>query len=556
MKAFAELYEKLDATTSTNSKIEAMAQYFRIAPSNDAAWALFFLTGRKLKRFISSRLLREWTLQLTQTPEWLFDESYSSVGDTAECCALLLDSLPRGEAIEEAQLSVWMNEKILPLFKQDPDEQRKAVTSWWAGLERSHIFTLNKILTGALRVGVSQSLVSRALAEVSGHPTTEIAHRLMGDWEPSGEWYEGIVSAEAHIGSISKPYPFFLASPLEKETTELGEPHEWQAEWKWDGIRAQLVRREGETFLWSRGEELITERFPEITQGSLTLPEGTVVDGEVLAFKDGQVMPFGILQKRIGRKTLSKNILKDAPAVLMAYDLLEHEGIDLRDRPLSERRALLEKLLVGRSSVVQISPSVQFSSWADLATQKESSRDRGVEGFMLKRKSSVYQGGRKRGDWWKWKIDPLTVDAVLIYAQAGSGRRANLFTDYTFAVWSGDTLLPVAKAYSGLDDQEIAELDNWIRRNTQDRFGPVRSVTPFHVFELAFEGINASPRHKSGIAVRFPRILRWRRDKKVRDADTIETLRAMIKDVVKEADENANSKEHDLRRDQALEEAR
>jgi DNA ligase-1 len=550
MRAFASLYERIDATTSTNAKVQAMVDYFQAAPPADAAWALYFLTGRRMKRFVSSRAIRAWTLQLTGIEDWLFQESYNSVGDSAETCALLLDStgFSRTSLASDESLASWMNSKIIPLIGQDEDVQKQEVISWWKNSDRLEIFILNKLLTGALRVGVSQSLVSRALAKIAGVETAEISHRLMGQWEATPEWYASLLNAEAGSRSLSHPYPFFLASPLEREAEELGSPREWQAEWKWDGIRAQLIRRGGEVFLWSRGEELITDRFPEITQAALKLPDGTVLDGEILAMKGEQVLPFGILQKRIGRTKLSKGILTEAPAGFMIYDLIEENGTELRSATLKDRRQRLENLIEGKSPF-HLSPKIEFASWADLANRRKESRDRKVEGIMLKRLSSSYQAGRKRGDWWKWKIDPLTVDTVLIYAQAGSGRRANLFTDYTFAVWSGEQLVPVAKAYSGLSDEEIAKLDSWVRRNTKDRFGPVRSVTPQHVFEIAFEGINSSPRHKSGVALRFPRILRWRTDKKIQDADTLETLQALIDSDERVRHEKASSPQYDLATD-------
>lgn len=554
MKQFAELYERIDSTTSTNDKVNAMADFFEASSPADSAWALYYLTGRRLKRFISSRSLREWTLELTDVREWLYDECYSSVGDTAECCSLLLDSYDLDQFDRSntpdylLPLDEWMENRIKPLAKADELVQKEAVVQWWTQLDRHGIFILNKLLTGSFRVGVSQSLVARALAKVSKQEVSEIAHRLMGDWEPTPEWYTQLVSEDMGARALSTPYPFYLASPIEKEVDELGSPSEWQAEWKWDGIRAQVIRRGSEVFIWSRGEELMTDRFPEIAQAALTLPEGTVIDGEILVMKGTSVLPFAILQKRIGRKALSKAILTEAPVALMVYDLVELDGQDLREKPMKERRAELERVLDGKSQVFHLSPTIRFESWDELREIRKGSRERSVEGIMLKRLSSPYLAGRKRGDWWKWKIDPLTIDAVLIYAQAGSGRRANLFTDYTFALWEGDKLMPIAKAYSGLSDEEIGKLDHWIRRNTQDKFGPVRSVNPHHVFELAFEGINASPRHKSGVAVRFPRILRWRHDKKPQDADKLDTLKAMI-------DGTRSSEQYDLSADPALEKA-
>lgn len=538
MKRFAQLFNELDSTTSTNLKVDAIVRYLRDVDSADAAWALFFLTGQRLKRLLPARELWTWTEQVTGIPEWLMAESYSSVGDSAECCALLIGSMresgaePENKA-KELCLRDWMQERILPLKDLNYEEQRAAVLRWWSELNEFQVFILNKLLTGAFRVGVSHNLVIRALEKFSqekGQPltTAELAHRLMGQWSPNPESFDALFSPGDETKIDSRPYPFFLASPLEKEIEEIGEPSDWQAEWKWDGIRAQLIRRGQKVYLWSRGEDLITERFPEIVQAAYTLPDGVVLDGEVLAFKDEKVLPFSVLQKRIGRKKLSKNILEEAPAAFMVYDLLEFQHQDLRELSMSERRNQLEYLIKGKSQVFQISPIIQFSSWDELAEKRKESRSRDVEGIMLKRKTSPYQTGRRRGDWWKWKIDPYTVDAVLIYAQSGSGRRANLFTDYTFAVWKGSELVPVAKAYSGLTDEEIAVLDNWIRKHTRDKFGPVRSVEPEHVFEIAFEGIAESPRHKAGIALRFPRISKWRSDKKPQDADTIDTLRELL----------------------------
>jgi DNA ligase-1 len=388
-------------------------------------------------------------------------------------------------------------------------------------------FAWNKLLTGEFRVGVSQSLVVRAIAETSGISTEVIAHRLMGEWQPTAEFWKQLVAPDTADADVSQPYPFFLAYPLEGAVQDLGDIHDWQIEWKWDGIRAQLIRRQWRTFLWSRGEELITDRFPEIEALGALLPEGTVIDGEVLPWKDGAPLPFAQMQRRIGRKVLGQKILSEVPVVLIAYDLLEFEGVDIRDRPIEWRRAQLEAIAPPHSALV-VSPLVAAASWDDLARLRQESRARKVEGCMLKRHGSPYRVGRRRGDWWKWKIDPYSVDAVLIYAQPGSGRRASLFTDYTFGIWDNGKLVPFAKAYSGLSDEEIRQVDAFVRRNTIEKFGPVHAVKPELVFELAFEGIQLSPRHRSGIAVRFPRMARWRHDKKAEDADSIETIRALL----------------------------
>jgi DNA ligase-1 len=524
MRRFCQLYETLDGTTRTNAKVEAMVRYFDTAPAEDAAWAVFFLTGQRLKRLVSGRALRAWAQQRTGLPEWLVDEAHAAVGDSAETAALLLDAA-EPDATPSLPLHRWLEERILPLHGQPADRQYAAICAWWQELPRAELFILNKLLTGAFRVGVSKLLVVRALAEVARLPRATIAHRLMGRPQPSASWYRSLLAAET-ADDRARPYPFFLASPLEADPKTLGPLEDWLAEWKWDGIRGQLMRRSGEIFLWSRGEELITERFPELVQAAARLPDGVVLDGEVLAWDDG-VLPFSVLQRRIGRDRLTPQLLQDAPVAFLAYDLIEQGGIDLRALPFAERRARLEKL-VEVSSRLLVSPEVLAGSWDELAARRADARERRVEGLMLKRRDAPYGTGRQRGAWWKWKIAPLTLDAVLVYAQAGSGRRASLFTDYTFAVWRGEELVPIAKAYSGLTEQEISALDRWIRANTVDRFGPVRQVEAVHVFELAFEGINRSTRHKSGVALRFPRIARWRTDKPAAEADRLEHVHALL----------------------------
>ena len=542
MIEFARLFERIDQTTSTNLKVDAMAEYFTAAPPDDAAWAVFFLTGRRLKRHVPSASIRDWTLAATGFDDGMIQECYSVVGDGAETAALMLDQVARQVTVSGPGLSLseWINDRILPLKQLDPATQQARVTDWLLSLDRWERFTLLKLLTGELRVGVSQTLVVRALAQAAQLPTTTIAARLMGDWQPTAEWYASLMAHGETAEDRSRPYPFYLASPLEDDINTLGDPNDWLIEWKWDGIRAQLIRRgDGRgadgVHLWSRGEELITHRFPEIAAAATRLPNGTVLDGEVLAFRDDRPLPFSALQQRIGRQKLVAQMVRAVPVVFMTYDVLEHQGQDIREQSLSQRRARLEELLttvVGTgfipAGILRPSPRVDVATWKELATLRDQSRARGVEGFMLKRLDSPYGVGRKRGDWWKWKVNPYTIDAVLIYAQPGSGKRASLLTDYTFGVWDESTLVPIAKAYSGLSNEEIAELDRWIRRHTRERFGPVRHVEPVHVFELGFEAIAASSRHKSGIAVRFPRMLRWRKDKPANEADTLETVRQLL----------------------------
>lgn len=526
MRLFADLYAALDETNRTNDKVAALAAYFRSAPDADAAWALYFLSGRKPRQAMAGNVLAGWAVAEAGLPAWLFDESYLAVGDLGEAIALIL---PAAAVSTTRPLHEWVEQVLLPLRQVDEISRREAVLTAWRQMDDRQRFVWNKLLTGAFRVGVSQKLVVRALAEVSGVPTEVIAHRLMGSWEPSAAFFARLLAADTHDADASRPYPFFLAYPLENDPARLGSLADWQVEWKWDGIRAQVIRREGQVFVWSRGEENLTERFPELVTAGSALPDGTVVDGEIVPWREGAVLPFAQLQRRIGRLKLTKKVLAEAPAALIAYDLLEWKGVDVRDQPLAWRRGQLARLVAAAAQPnFLLSPLAEAPTWEALAALREISRERNAEGFMIKRRDSPYGVGRQVGGWWKWKIAPYTVDAVLIYAERGHGRRASLYTDYTFGVWHAGQLVPFAKAYSGLTDAEIRQVDAFVRRNTVEKFGPVRTVTPALVFELAFEGIQRSGRHKSGLAVRFPRIARWRHDKKIEEADSLETIRALL----------------------------
>lgn len=563
MKAFADLYARLDATTSSNAKLAAMQDYFAAAPAEDAAWAVYFLAGGRPRQLVPTRLLRETAMRAAAVPDWLFEECYQAVGDLAETISLLL---PEADHVDDEGLAVWMQERLLPLRGLPPEELAARLPTLWARLDRRSLMLSLKLITGAFRVGVSKLLVTRALAALRDLDSKRVAQRLVGytdlSHRPSAEGYLALVadeSADEHAQRGGQPYPFFLAHPLQAPAERfdelLGAPRDWLVEWKWDGIRAQLVKRDGRLWIWSRGEELVSDRFPELCALAGCLPDGTVIDGEIVVWREASpqealqtlddapatprfgAQPFALLQQRIGRKNLTARVLQDAPVAVLAYDLLEWQGHDWRPRAQQERRRQLEALVAGCAHpALMTSPLLQADSWAELARQREASRCLGVEGLMLKSGAGQYGVGRTRdvGLWWKWKIDPYAVDAVLIYAQRGHGRRASLYTDFTFAVWDGEPgdaerkLVPFAKAYSGLTDEQMRQVDAIVRKTTVEKFGPVRSVTPTLVFELGFEGIAASSRHKSGIAVRFPRMLRWRHDKRVEDADTLATLQALL----------------------------
>ncbi len=526
MKKFAQLLLDLENTSSTLKKVAALRAFFHEAEPTDRVWAIALFTHRRPKRKVTTRLLAEWAVEESGLDTWLFEESYAVVGDLAETLSLIL---PTNEQTTNESLTYWIDWLLSMEQDSELDKKRKILETWRV-LDQQERFVFNKLITGGFRVGISKNLITRSLAEVTNQETTEMSHRLMGNWDPSKITYEELILKKDENEDLSKPYPFYLAYPLESEVDALGKESDWIAEWKWDGIRSQLIKREDQLYLWSRGEELITEKFPELHVLNDLLPEGTVIDGELLPFKDGQPLSFALLQTRIGRKNITKKQLIEAPARILAYDLLEFEGKDIRKEPIHKRRTHLADILSDEavSEYVMLSDQVAFSSWHQLAELRKESRAHYAEGFMLKHKDSVYQTGRKRGDWWKWKVDPLSIDAVMIYAQKGHGRRADIYSDYTFAVWDGEGLVPFAKAYSGLTDKELLEVTRFVRGNTLERFGPVRTVNATQVFEIHFEGIAESKRHKSGIAVRFPRIHRWRRDKTPEEANTLDDLKSLL----------------------------
>lgn len=526
MKKFAQLFAQLDQTTKTLKKVEYLVSYLNEADDQDKLWAIAILSHRRPKRTVKTSLLRAWASEIANVPLWLFEESYHVVGDLAETIALVL---PAKTQQHSKRLTDWID-IIKSLDKKEEDFKKAVVIDAWSGMDYHERFVFNKLITGGFRIGVSQKLMLRAIAQYEGQEENAMAHRLMGNWTPDTTTYDELIRSENPLDDISKPYPFYLAYSVESHPSELGDISEWLLERKWDGIRGQVIVREDQVFVWSRGEELVTDKFPEYQSLGLDLPNGTVIDGEILPFENGKPLTFNVLQTRIGRKNITKKILQSAPVILMCYDLLEHDGKDIRNLPLRERRKLLIRLLKDHDTkgTCKLSEGVVVKNWDLAAIERSKSRSLMSEGLMIKRLDSEYKIGRKKGDWWKWKIDPLSIDAIMLYAQSGHGRRANLFTDYTFAVWDGDNLIPFTKAYSGLTDKEFNEITRWVRTNTKEKFGPVRSVNPELVFEIAFEGINVSKRHKSGISLRFPRMLRWRRDKKAEEANTLNDLKKML----------------------------
>lgn len=532
MRGFASLIKTLDSTNKTNVKVQALTDYFLVASDKDKVWTIAILSHRRPPRPVNTTLLREWASELANIPLWLFEESYHIVGDLAETIALIV---PSSKTSTEKTLTQFLEEMISLKKKSDVDKKTYLFENWKV-LDYYERFVFTKLITGGFRIGVSQKLMTRALAKATEIDEDILAYKLMGNWDPNTITFQELILEENESDYLSKPYPFYLAYAIENEPEDLGDVTHWSAEHKWDGIRSQVILRNDELFVWSRGEELVTDKYPEFNLFIQKIPNGTVIDGEILPYIDGQIGTFNDLQTRIGRKTVSKALLKKVPVILKAYDILEWEGKDIRNKPFTERRAILEKLFkeINHTDLpFHLSETIHFNSWEEAAKERERSREMFSEGLMLKHKDSPYLVGRKKGDWWKWKVDPLTIDAVLTYAMRGHGRRSNLFTDYTFALWNENDegekeLVTFAKAYSGLTDAEFRKVDAWIKKNTLERFGPVRSVTPHHVFEIAFEGIALSKRHKSGVATRFPRILRWRKDKSIHEANSLEDLKLMI----------------------------
>jgi DNA ligase 1 len=527
LQMFAELVAELSSSTKTNDKLQSLVDYFAKAPDADKVWVIAIFSGRRPRRAVNSRLMRDWCVEIIDIPDWLFTECHATVGDFSETLALLLPEVEMLKS-ENKNLSFYL-EKFIEFEKESEGIKKKFIVESWQQMDSKEKFVFNKLITGSFRIGVSQKMIVNALAKTVDLSPSVIAHKISGYWDPATTTFNELLGESASITDFSKPYPFYLAYAIDDSVEALGDPNLWQAEWKWDGIRGQVIKRNKELFVWSRGEELMTEKFPEYFILNDLLPDGIVLDGEIIPAVDGKPLPFAVLQTRIGRKNISKKQLQEAPICFFVYDLLEYNNEDWRGKPLSERRKKLEEIILPvQNKAIQLSPIIDFNSWDDLAALRKKSREKNSEGIMLKRKDSVYKVWRKRGDWWKWKIDPLTIDCVMVYAAKGSGRRSNLYTDYTFAVKDGDELITFTKAYSGLTDKEFAQIDYFVKRNSIEKFGPVRTVKPELVFEIAFEGIAASNRHKSGVALRFPRMSRWRKDKTVNDINTLDDLKQIL----------------------------
>ena len=538
MREFSQLFHDLDESTKTNDRIDQLVKYLLEASPEDSIWVCWFLAGNRIKGAIKTSELRTFASERSGLPQWLLEECHDRVGDLAETISLLVATEGSGEILS---LSEWIIKFIEPMIGMDTEERRENIFRVWDFLGEQDFLPFHKLLTGGFRMGVSKGNLCKALARVGRVQPAIIAQRLTGNWSPKTLSLEGILNPGDDEDRLCQPFPFCLANPLQEEAENLGRLEDWQVEWKWDGIRAQLINRGGTCMIWSRGDESVGHSFPEVMNAGKWLPGDLCMDGEILAWGQDGLRSFSRLQARLGRKEPGSTILKREPVRFQAYDLLRLDGMDMRKVSLEERRKKLEAILssLPPDFPIGLSPLVEEKSWASLRKLREESRNRGVEGFMLKKKDSSFESGRVKGCWYKWKVDPYLADMVVVSAQLGHGKRSNLYSDYSLAVWDEQgELVTVAKAYSGLSDNEIEKVDRFVRKNITGKFGPVRSVKPNLVFEIAFEGVRSSGRHKSGVALRFPRINRWRTDKKIEDADTLEIIRGFtgIKEETKMAD--------------------
>jgi DNA ligase-1 len=452
----------------------------------------------------------------------LFEECYATVGDLSETLAILFANPQAKPQTKDPVLNQWIDRQTA-LAGLKLEVLADALLAQLQEFSKDEAFLFLKLASGGFRIGVSKGLVNEAIARAIDMDRAVIEERLMGTFVADHNWLRRLQEPVTQNELDARPLPFLLAySIAEREIASLN-PQDTLVEYKWDGIRAQLIKTDQTIRLWSRGDQDITEQFPDIVDSAVNLPSPIIIDGEILAGTPGQLQSFNQLQTRLNRKRITKTLLKTNPAFFKAYDLLRFQGEDMRDQPLASRKAVLQTLGIHQSPV--LSPQC----FEEIAVLREAARGIGAEGVMIKNRQSKYGSGRKAGYWWKWKLDPMTADCVLIYAQAGHGRRANLHSDYTLACWNDQgELVPVAKAYSGLTDVELKAVDQWIRKHTMQKFGPVRQVEPLQVFEIGFEGIAASSRHKSGVALRFPRILRWRQDVGPKDADGLTHFHSLM----------------------------
>lgn len=520
MIAFAELLERLVFTPSRNAKIALLRRYFATQPDPDRGIGLAAVTGELSFTAAKPGLIRE--LAGARTDPVLFAWSYDYVGDLAETVALMWPA-----AATDAP-PPRLGEVVQALEEAPKSALPGLVAGWLDASDASTRFALLKLITGGLRVGVSARLAKVALAELGGvepDEVEEVWHGLAPPYLPLFAWLEG---HSPRPDPLDAPVfrPPMLAHPLEAGDLAGLQPAEWRAEWKWDGIRVQLVSTPGGKRVFSRGADDISAGFPEIVEA---MNFRAVLDGELLVVRDGAVAPFADLQQRLNRKAVTMKMMQSFPAAVRLYDILFDGAEDVRGLPFDARRARLEEWYARvHPTRMDLSELIHFGSLDELAVLRDGARAASIEGLMLKRADSAYVAGRVKGLWWKWKRDPLTVDAVLMYAQRGHGKRSSYYSDYTFGLWRGEELVPVGKAYFGFTDQELAWLDRWVRNHTVARFGPVRDVEKALVLEVAFDAAQLSTRHKSGVAMRFPRIARIRSDKPAAEADRLEALMALV----------------------------
>ena len=537
MRNFATLFKELDETAQADLKIEALINYFKKVPPEDLAWTVSLLLGRKIKQVISVKRLRKWSVELTQIPDWLLAECLNNVGDLAETISLIL---PFEGNSENIPLHVWIEQCIFPLKDQQEEIQKEKIVSFWHQLNSVERFLFNKLVTGSFHVDIPPKLIIKALSSFCSLNEKYISQRLIGNWVPTAGFFNFLCTSNVSDTMANIPYPFNPVVQLDLKVEDLGNINQWLFEWKWNGIRSQIIKRENKVFIWSHDEDLLNDSFPELYELGSILPDGTVIEGIIIPIRDNILLPSAELKKRIAKRYPVKKILSDIPVSFVAFDLLEFDKEDIRNKSLNQRRNLLKEILNDITDKrIILSGVVECNSWKDLKIARSEAGKKSVDGLMLKRLYSPYsigsetivsamQSGILTTNWYKWKNDPLTINAILLYARLEQGSTSPLFKEYTFALWHDGKLIPFAKTSSGLTDEEIIQVDSFIRKNTLGKFGPVRTVKPELVFKLEFDGIQKSSRNKSGIVVLSPHITRWHHYKKIEEAGSLNSLTILL----------------------------
>lgn len=525
MKAFAELIFNLRKWDTENNQIRYIKEYFSISDDRDCIWAIYILLGKKIKNeFRSKQQLKKWACEYAEIPDWLFDESYSFTGDLTETISLIL---PGKEADSGRTLTEWMH-YMESFCKSDDQGNKKKVVDAWKELDHTETYVFNKLIPGNFKSGVDEKVIIKALSKFLNIESNVISNRIKSNWHPDLISFYELFSKFNPDDIISKPYPFIPEEVFESEPGVLGSAADWLAEQKFKGIRCQLIFRKGKIFLWTDNGELINDKFPEFEFIKKYLPDDSVFTGSIICINNGMKSQHNYLQARLRRKNISSKSLKESPVIFMMNDLLEYEGTDMRNKFLIERKELIKcnKFMISKNNLIKYSENIKFENWEELRTIRRKSSDTISGGIILKKKNSLFLSDINE-KYLICKPEPLSADAVLMYAL--KGERTDLFSEFTLGVWDKGKLVSIAKINSGLSEEEIREVSEFVNNNTLEKFGPVRTVRPELVFNISFESISFSVRHKSGVVLQSPEISKWIRGKNIFDASSLENLKKFIK---------------------------